>query len=133
MASMGNLSLVFSDSQSYDYYEQFGMPYHLVVKNTEIPIQVAQSKLFRGIILPNEVVEGLHHTKILKLIGSIKNLDPTRIVQVEVRYDSTSLVDTPSIIPAELYFYTIGPNLELSYRQVDSNRIITHLKSLKRL
>lgn len=132
MASLGKLELIFSDSNSVDYYEQFQTPFHLVQKTDSLDPKLVESKLLAGLILPADMIESIGLQKCLKMVGAVKNIDPDRMISTEVRYDKDRIVETHKHIPNDQLFFTIGSNLETAYRQVDTIRIKKHLSSLIR-
>jgi hypothetical protein len=132
MASRGKLELIFSDNNSIDYYEQFQTPFHMVLKSNQVDPKLIESKQLAGLIFPMDMIEAYGLKTCLKLIGAAKNVNPGRIISTEVRYDKDKILDTHKNIPTDQHFFTIGSNLEVAYRQVDSIRIKKHLSSLIR-
>lgn len=131
MATLGELNLIFSDKNSFDYYEQFNIPYSIVVKDDQLDPKINESKLFREMILPNETIGLFGIAKMMKMIGAFKNFDPERKIVLEVDYNHEKIIGTSEGLPADKYIFTIGSALEIGYRQVDSNRIKSHLSSIK--
>ena len=135
MAGRGKLEVNFASCNTSDYYEQFNFNYKLVLRELEIPKTVLTSENFRGVVIPYSLYfestrNQVSYIKLLKLIASIKNHDPSRNIELECGFNDGEFLDPSSDILIDAHYLTIGPDLESHYRQNDPEKVKLQIEKI---
>ncbi len=132
-----NFYFEFSDQLDNEYYKQFGLNYYLHYFSTKDLKKHLRCPKFKGLIIPYYIIEGHHNAQ--QLNSFLKNLLQLIYQNKQIDFEIILLVNWDTDILPSLFDYfdfdmvsvPINNIVEISYRNVDINKVSDQLLHLK--
>lgn len=133
----GRLFLEFSDNESVQFYESFGLPFFWHYQSLKHTSEILASSKLKGLIFESDFLDGILGSEVERnFLMNLFSLNP-RLVSHPIDFilnvnERTSFSRTFfEFLDFTMITLVLGPEMEVCYRNIDLNLLSQKIKSLK--